>query len=100
MKAKFVMFRIRRSTVSVHKTSKRSVDNCLLLARSIHAHCTGLTNETARLSEVNPYGGGGSRINLNCFRTFLLLLCVLLVQMEIIGGGGSSPASDGLETVW
>jgi hypothetical protein len=26
-------------------------------------------------------GGGASRINLNCFRTFLVLLCVLLIQM-------------------
>jgi hypothetical protein len=26
-------------------------------------------------------GGGDSRINLNCFRTFLVLLCVLLIQM-------------------
>ena len=45
-----------------------------------------------RQSEINQYwgGGGGSRINLNCFRTFLVLLCVLLFQMEIIvwGGGG------------
>ena len=41
-----------------------------------------------RLSEVNQYWGGGSRINLNCFCTFLFLLCVFLIQMEIIGGGG------------
>jgi hypothetical protein len=27
-------------------------------------------------------GGGGSRINLKCFRTFLVLLCVLLIQMH------------------
>jgi hypothetical protein len=49
-----------------------------------------------RLSEVNQYWGGGSRINLNCFCTFLLLLCVFLIQMEIIGGGGGL-SSDGLE---
>ena len=45
--------------------------------------------------KVNQYwgGGGGSRIYkseyINCFRTFLILLCVLLIQMEIIGGGGA-----------
>ena len=39
-------------------------------------------------------GGGGAQslslINLNCFRTFLVLLCDLLIQMGIGGGGGSS----------
>jgi hypothetical protein len=31
-----------------------------------------------------------SRIHLNCFCTFLVLLCVLLIQMEIIGEGGGA----------
>ena len=55
-----------------------------------------------RQSEVNQYGGGGgglknkSDVNLNCFRTFLVLLCVFAyIRMEIMGGGGGG-ASDGL----
>jgi hypothetical protein len=37
--------------------------------------------------------GGGSRINLSCFCTFLVIFYVLLIQMEIIGGGAQD---DGL----
>ena len=54
------------------------------------AFYTGLSVPKAVGSKLILGGGGGgrgsSRINLNCFRTFLVSLCVLLIQMEIIGG--------------
>jgi hypothetical protein len=58
------------------------------------AFYTGLSIPKAVGSKLILGGGGGGAqlINLNCFRTFLVSLCVLLIQMEIIGGL-YSPAS-------